>query len=158
MSPLRDRPELAGLDRFDLYAIAYMRTAHRIKQEISRNAGLNVERLQRRLQRIYDVMVEEIENDHAYEQTVNTVTCAIGRSITDHGLPATLRFPIPYPDALPRPPAAKEPLHSTQAQPEPATNAKIKQQRSNTSVQTSQQAKSPQTRTTTTRLSGSTTR
>ncbi len=100
MIRITDRPEVAALERADLYLATYLKTCTRLDFEKQCGRGLNVERLQRRLQRLYDKIVIELENDKAREDLENMVSCAIGRAITDHGLPRTLRPPLPHPQVF----------------------------------------------------------
>lgn len=98
MVKITDRPEVAALERADLYLAVYLRTCQRLEQEKAYKRGLNVERLQRKLQRLYNAISIELENEKARKDLENMAACAMGRAITDNRLPRTLRPPIPHPE------------------------------------------------------------
>lgn len=100
MGTLRKRQEIAGIERLDLYLAAYLKTCNRVDTETSKPGGLNVDRLQRKLQRLYEQCVIEIDNDKARKDLENMVSCAIGRAITDKNLPRALRPALPHPDVF----------------------------------------------------------
>jgi len=97
MTKLRARPEVTSTGRTDLYLEAYIKTCTRLETEMQKGGGLNVERLQRKLQRLYDKIVVELEHEKNREDLENLVSCAIGRAITDRRLPRSLRPKLPHP-------------------------------------------------------------
>jgi hypothetical protein len=82
----------------DWYIVAYMRAAHRLEQERDRRAGLNTERLERKLQYLYEHIVEGLAADERKREKARAARLAIHRVITDYGLPRAMRMPLPLPD------------------------------------------------------------
>lgn len=74
----------------DWYLAAYMRCCLRIEDEEKRSGGKNLERLQRRLQALFDKLVKDLEDDRDKARKEREAARAINHAVTDRGLPRTM--------------------------------------------------------------------
>lgn len=92
---LKERAKVLELEDLDWYMDAYMRAAQRLNDEEKRPTGINVERLQRHLQALFEKIDAAIEDERTRKQQQRAAATAINHAITDRHLPKTLRI---YPD------------------------------------------------------------
>lgn len=88
-SELKRRAKLLEIADLNWYLDAYMRTAVRLNDEEKRPTGLNIERLQRRLEHLFEKIIAGFQEEKAREQAARAIEIAINHCITDHNLPKT---------------------------------------------------------------------
>jgi hypothetical protein len=90
---LRKRAQLLGIEDLNWYLDAYMRAATRLNTEERKPTGLNVEKLQRRLQALFDKIEASLEDEKTKTNQKRATQIAINHSISDHHLPRELLQP-----------------------------------------------------------------
>jgi hypothetical protein len=94
---LKNRVYKFAPNDLDWYMEAYARTAQRLEWELNKPTGLNVERLERKLQHLYDHIIEGLADDARRREKAEVAKLAIVHVFADRHLPEALAPPMTVP-------------------------------------------------------------
>lgn len=95
MKPSRLKPRcvVKNIEDPDWYLKAYLRAAARFNYEEYRSDGKDLEHIARRLQSLYDKIVEELKDDRQKAEKARAAGIAINHALTDYHLPRAMTRP-----------------------------------------------------------------
>jgi hypothetical protein len=92
MKPSRLKPRcvVKHIEDPDWYMKAYLRAAARFDYEEKRGDAKSLEHIARRLQALYDKIVQELEGDRQKTEKAKAAAIAINHALTDYHLPRAM--------------------------------------------------------------------